>query len=77
MLFMSSSSIEKDIKKESEKEQIKEKFKSKEPVEKSTKGQVYDAHKRKLSVKEIFKMLSGFKTKWTKNLLSVLKKLLG
>jgi hypothetical protein len=77
MLLMTSSSIEEQIKKDASKEEIKEKFKSKEPVEKSTKGQVYDAHKRKLSVKEIFKMLSGFKTKWTKNILSVLKKLLG
>lgn len=77
MLLMTSSSVEKDIRKDSDKEDIKEKFKSKEPVEKSTRGQVYDAHKRKLSVKEIFRMLSGFKTKWTKNILSVLKKLLG
>ena len=77
MLFMSSSNIEKDIKKDVKKEEIKEKFRSKQPKEKSTKGQIYDAHQRKLSIKEIFKMLSGFKTKWTKNLLSVLKKLIG
>jgi hypothetical protein len=77
MLLMTSSSIEEEIKKDSSKEEIKEKFKSKMPVEKSTRGQVYDAHKRKLSMKEIFRMLSGFKTKWTKNILSVLKKLLG
>lgn len=76
MLLMSSS-IETDVKKDVEKEEIKEKFKSKEPVEKSTKGQVYDAHKRKLSTKEIFRMLSGFKSKWTKNLMNVLKRLLG
>lgn len=74
---MSSSNIEKDINKDIKKEEIKEKFKSKVPKEKSTKGQIYDAHKRKLSIKEIFKMLSGFKTKWTKNLISILKKLIG
>jgi len=74
---MSSSSVEKDIEKNAKKEEIKEKFRNKQPVEKSTKGQVYDAHKRALSVKEIFKMLSGFKTKWTKNLISLLKKLIG
>ncbi len=77
MLLMTSSSIEEEIKKDSDKEEIKEKFKSKEPVEKSTKGQVYKAHKRKLSTKEIFRMLSGFKKKWTKSILSLLKKLLG
>ncbi len=54
-----------------------EAFKEKEVMGEMKKEHAYTSHAKKLSTKEIFGMISGFKKKWVKGLLSVLKKLLG
>ncbi|MGB9635399.1 MAG: hypothetical protein ACP5H8_03820 [Candidatus Micrarchaeia archaeon] len=54
-----------------------EEFKEKETMGELKKKQAYTAHGRKFSNKEIFAMMSGFKKKWVKGFLGVLKKLLG
>ncbi|GEM_PF-2690659 len=54
-----------------------EEFKEKEVMGKTSKEHTYVAHARKMSTHEIFRMFSGFKKKWAKSLLGVLRKLLG
>ncbi|MEM3364160.1 MAG: hypothetical protein QXS93_01465 [Candidatus Micrarchaeia archaeon] len=65
--------------KESQKEEKRkgDVFKEKEILRESKKEHAYKAHAKRLSNKEIFSMLSGFKKKWVKGLLGALRKLLG